>query len=144
MAIRVREDIRTLTGPEKAAIDLVLLVESRDLSKATLNSLFASAIKAAAKKPTVLKEARAKLDALVQKYPQDHGVLCANALAAFAEGDAAQIKAAVEELFNVRVEKVRTQNRLGKHRRYRFRVGRLANWKKAIVTLHKEDRIEFF
>jgi large subunit ribosomal protein L23 len=55
-----------------------------------------------------------------------------------------QIKAAVEELFNVRVEKVRTQNRLGKKRRYRFRVGRLPNWKKAIVTLHGDDRIEFF
>lgn len=55
-----------------------------------------------------------------------------------------QIKAAVQELFNVRVEKVRTQNRLGKNRRYRFRVGRLANWKKAIVTLKGEDRIEFF
>src|SRR5437763_11406959 len=55
-----------------------------------------------------------------------------------------QIKAAVQELFNVRVEKVRTQNRLGKKRRYRFRVGRLPNWKKAIVTLHADDRIEFF
>ncbi|MCS6849645.1 MAG: 50S ribosomal protein L23 [Gemmataceae bacterium] len=55
-----------------------------------------------------------------------------------------QIKAAVEELFNVRVQKVRTQNRLGKRRRYRFRIGRLPNWKKAIVTLHEEDRIEFF
>jgi large subunit ribosomal protein L23 len=55
-----------------------------------------------------------------------------------------QIKAAVEELFNVRVKKVRTQNRQGKKRRYRFRIGRLPNWKKAIVTLHEEDRIEFF
>ncbi|HLN29632.1 MAG TPA: 50S ribosomal protein L23 [Gemmataceae bacterium] len=55
-----------------------------------------------------------------------------------------QIKAAVQELFNVRVRKVRTQNRLGKNRRYRFKVGRLPNWKKAIVTLHEEDRIEFF
>lgn len=55
-----------------------------------------------------------------------------------------QIKAAVQELFNVRVEKVRTQNRLGKARRYKFKVGRLPNWKKAIVTLHGEDRIEFF
>jgi large subunit ribosomal protein L23 len=55
-----------------------------------------------------------------------------------------QIKAAVEDLFGVRVHKVRTQMRLGKKRRYRFRVGRLANWKKAIVTLHGEDRIEFF
>src|SRR3989442_14996567 len=55
-----------------------------------------------------------------------------------------QIKDAVEELFNVRVLKVRTQMRQGKKRRYRFRVGRLPNWKKAIVTLHGEDRIEFF
>ena len=44
----------------------------------------------------------------------------------------------------VRVAKVRTQNRLGKHRRYRFKMGRLPNWKKAIVTLHEQDRIEFF
>src|SRR5580700_5118881 len=55
-----------------------------------------------------------------------------------------QIKFAVQELFNVRVEKVRTQMRLGKKRRYRFRFGRLSNWKKAIVKLHGDDRIEFF
>src|SRR5262249_7490711 len=56
-----------------------------------------------------------------------------------------QIKAAVEELFGVRVKKVRTQNRVGKNRRYRFRVGRMSNWKKAIVTLHDDSpRIEFF
>lgn len=55
-----------------------------------------------------------------------------------------QIKVAVQQLFNVRVEKVRTQMRLGKQRRHRNRPGRLANWKKAIVTLHEEDRIEFF
>ncbi len=46
-----------------------------------------------------------------------------------------EIKAAVESLFNVQVEKVRTQNRHGKKRRYKFKLGRLANWKKAIVTL---------
>src|SRR5262245_50537559 len=51
-----------------------------------------------------------------------------------------QIKAAVEELFNVRVLKVRTQQRLGKNRRYRFKVGRLPHWKKAIVTLHADDK----
>ena len=55
-----------------------------------------------------------------------------------------QIRVAVEELFGVRVAKVRTQNQLGKKRRYRVRVGRLPNWKKAIVTLHPDDRIEFF
>jgi large subunit ribosomal protein L23 len=54
------------------------------------------------------------------------------------------IRAAVQDLFGVRVLKVRTQNRIGKTKRYRMRLGKLPNWKKAIVTLHPEDRIEFF
>lgn len=58
--------------------------------------------------------------------------------------DKEQIKHAVEELFSVRVIGVRTQNRKGKQRRYRFRMGQLPSWKKAIVKLHAEDRIEFF
>jgi large subunit ribosomal protein L23 len=55
-----------------------------------------------------------------------------------------QIKSAVEELFNVRVEAVRTMNRKGKQRRFRQEMGHLPSWKKAIVTLHQEDKIEFF
>ena len=56
-----------------------------------------------------------------------------------------EIKAAAEELFGVRVRKVRTQNRAGKQRRFRFRMGRLSNWKKAIITLHPDSPpIEFF
>jgi large subunit ribosomal protein L23 len=56
-----------------------------------------------------------------------------------------EIRVAVEDLFGVRVRKVRTQNRVGKRRRYRFKMGRLPNWKKAIVTLHPDSpAIEFF
>lgn len=55
-----------------------------------------------------------------------------------------EIKKAVAELFNVRVIDVRTQNRAGKKRRYRSRMAQLPGWKKAIVKLHGEDRIEFF
>jgi large subunit ribosomal protein L23 len=56
-----------------------------------------------------------------------------------------EIKAAAEEMFGVHVLKVRTQNRLGKTRRYRFKMGKLPNWKKAIITLHKDSPpIEFF
>src|SRR5438105_15060905 len=55
-----------------------------------------------------------------------------------------QIKAAVEELFNVRVEKVRTQTRLGRKRRYRFRIGWMPTWTKSIVTLQAGDPIEVF
>ncbi len=54
------------------------------------------------------------------------------------------IREAVEALFNVRVLKVRVQNRKGKPRRYRFRQGRTKNWKKAVVTLDPEHRIDFF
>ena len=54
------------------------------------------------------------------------------------------IRAAVESLFNVHVLKVRTQNRKGKPRRYRFKQGRTKNWKKAVVTLDAEHRIDFF
>lgn len=54
------------------------------------------------------------------------------------------IKAAVEDLWDVRVVKVRTQNRIGKPRRHRAGFGHTGNWKKAIVVLHDEDRISFF
>ncbi len=40
-----------------------------------------------------------------------------------------QIKAAVEDLFHVRVEGVRTQNRIGKKRRFRQAMGQLPRWK---------------
>jgi large subunit ribosomal protein L23 len=54
------------------------------------------------------------------------------------------VRRAVEELFDVKVVRVHTQNRKGKPRRSRFRSGRTKDWKKAIVTLNEEHRIEFF
>src|ERR1700742_668809 len=51
------------------------------------------------------------------------------------------VRRAVAELFNVRVIRVHTQNRKGKPRRTRFSNGYTKDWKKAIVTLHSEDRI---
>jgi large subunit ribosomal protein L23 len=54
------------------------------------------------------------------------------------------IRRAVEELFEVRVVRVNTQNRQGKPRRARFRRGRTKAWKKAVVTLDPEHRINFF
>ena len=58
--------------------------------------------------------------------------------------DKDDIRRAVEELFSVRVVKVRTQNRKGKPRRHRFRYGYTKRWKKALVTLDQEHRIDFF
>jgi large subunit ribosomal protein L23 len=54
------------------------------------------------------------------------------------------VKRAVESLFEVKVIKVATQNRKGKVRRTRFRLGQTKDWKKAIVTLDGESRINFF
>ena len=58
--------------------------------------------------------------------------------------DKDDIRKAIESLFDVRVIKVRTQNRRGKPRRYRFKFGRTNAWKKALVTLDAEHRIDFF
>lgn len=54
------------------------------------------------------------------------------------------VRRAVEELFNVKVLGVNTQNRKGKPRRTRYRLGRTNDWKKAIVKLDPEHRIDFF
>ena len=58
--------------------------------------------------------------------------------------DKADVRRAIEDLFDVRVTKVRTQNRKGKPRRYKFTYGRTKAWKKAVVSLHGDDRINFF
>ncbi len=55
-----------------------------------------------------------------------------------------QVRQAVEELFDVVVDKVMTQNRRGKTRRYRYRTGVTSGWKKAVVKLNSEHRIDFF
>lgn len=54
------------------------------------------------------------------------------------------IKEAVQQLWDVKVKKVRTQNRKGKPRRSRLVKGHTSDWKKAIVQLDDEDRIAFF
>ena len=53
-----------------------------------------------------------------------------------------EIRQAVESLFNVKVTKVNTQIAHGKWRRLSNRWGRRSDWKKAIVTLAKGQKIE--
>ncbi|MBO7722758.1 MAG: 50S ribosomal protein L23 [Thermoguttaceae bacterium] len=54
------------------------------------------------------------------------------------------IKEAVEELFEVKVVSVNIQNRPGKKRRTRRLIGKTRDWKKAMVTLHSDHRIDIF
>jgi len=55
-----------------------------------------------------------------------------------------QIRAAIEQLFGVKVTGVWTMNVRGKERRMGKTTGRRPNWKKAIVTLREGDTIEIF
>jgi large subunit ribosomal protein L23 len=53
-----------------------------------------------------------------------------------------EIKRAVEELFKVKVVRVNTMNMPGKLRRQRTpQAGQDSDWKKAVVTLRKGDKI---
>ncbi len=55
-----------------------------------------------------------------------------------------QIKQAVERLYNVKVQKVRTANRSGKYRRRGRFFGKTPDWKKAIVYLEPDYHIDLF
>lgn len=56
-----------------------------------------------------------------------------------------EIKSAVEKLFGVKVESVRTLRMSGKLKRYGRFEGKRPNWKKAFVKLREgEKMIEFF
>jgi large subunit ribosomal protein L23 len=53
-----------------------------------------------------------------------------------------QVRAAIEGLFNVRVIAVNTIRVRGKLKRFRGRIGRRSDYKKALVTLGEGQRID--
>jgi len=55
-----------------------------------------------------------------------------------------QVAAAVQQLFKVTVEGVRTSVVRGKVKRVGKNIGKRPNWKKAIVTLKEGDKIDLF
>jgi len=54
-----------------------------------------------------------------------------------------EVKAAVEQLFKVKVEGVQVLNVKGKTKGFRGRSGRRSDWRKAYVTLAEGQSIEF-
>jgi large subunit ribosomal protein L23 len=55
-----------------------------------------------------------------------------------------QVRQAIEEVFGVRVQDVRTAWVKPKPKRRGWSSGKTRRWKKAIVQLHPEDSIELF
>ncbi|HEX5576784.1 MAG TPA: 50S ribosomal protein L23 [Gemmatimonadaceae bacterium] len=54
------------------------------------------------------------------------------------------IRAAIEQLFGVKVTGVWTSNQRGKARRVGQQIGRRPHWKKAVVKLRDGDTIDIF
>jgi large subunit ribosomal protein L23 len=59
------------------------------------------------------------------------------------DSNKAEIKAAVEKLFEVEVEGVRTVNVKGKTKRHGQSFGKRSDWKKAYVVLKEGQDIDF-
>ena len=58
--------------------------------------------------------------------------------------DKNQIRHAIEKLYNVKVVEVRTVNVPGKPRRTRSGYKTTGEWKKAIIQLHPDHKIDLF
>lgn len=55
-----------------------------------------------------------------------------------------EIKKAVQDIFDVKVERVTTCRMPGKNRRMGYHEGKTSDWKKARVKLSQDDRIDIF
>lgn len=54
------------------------------------------------------------------------------------------IKQAIQKIYNVKVQSVRTATRKGKRRRVRYKVGTTPDWKRAVVVLDAAHHIDLF
>lgn len=86
---------------------------------------------------------------VVRPLVTEQGMHLANVRGAYSfevdsRANKAQIKGAVEKLYNVKVDKVRTANRRGKLRRKGRHMGKTSDWKKAVVYLKGDYHIDLF
>jgi large subunit ribosomal protein L23 len=55
-----------------------------------------------------------------------------------------QVRQAVEKTYGVKVVRVRTMVRKGKPRRSRYKMAHTSDWKRAVVVLDENSRIDLF
>ncbi|HIE64829.1 MAG: 50S ribosomal protein L23 [Nitrospira sp.] len=60
------------------------------------------------------------------------------------EANRREVKQAIEAILNVKVDKVHIINMIGKTKRLNRFVGKRRDWKKAIVTLKKGEKLDLF
>ena len=86
---------------------------------------------------------------IIRPLVTEQGMHFANTKSAYSfevnrDANKIQIKNAVEKLYDVKVEKVRTANRRGKYRRKGRDTGMTSSWKKAVVFLKPDYHIDLF
>ena len=86
---------------------------------------------------------------IIRPLVTEQGMHFANVKSAYSfevnkKANKAQIKSAVEKIYNVKVQKVRTANRPGKYRRKGRTYGQTSSWKKAVVFLEPDFHIDLF
>lgn len=83
-----------------------------------------------------------KMTAITEKFPNRYGFIVNK------RATKSQIKKAVEDMYDVSVASVNTMIYLGKRQmrytRTGFQSGRKSSFKKAIVTLHEGQAIDFY
>ncbi len=88
-------------------------------------------------------------DIIIRPLVTEQGMHFANTRSAYSfevnrKSNKTQIKTAVEHIYNVKVDKVRTANRQGKFRRHGRNFGKTSAWKKAVVYLESDYHIDLF
>ena len=81
---------------------------------------------------------------VTEKGTHQSSALNAYAFQVSPKANKAQIKQAIEKIYNVKVVEVRTQTRKGKPRRAGRVMTHTKGWKKAIVVLHPDNHIDLF
>jgi large subunit ribosomal protein L23 len=86
---------------------------------------------------------------VVRPLVTEKGAFQSQALNAYAfevapSANKAQIKKAIETIYNVKVMDVRTAARKGKPRRTGRVMSKTRHWKKAVVVLHPDHHIDLF
>lgn len=96
------------------------------------------------KKPLITEKSTHEAGAVRNKGPRQGEPLNRYSFLVDMRANKHQIKAAVEAIYDVQVAAVRTQVRKGRTHRTRHGVTNTGDWKKAVVELAGEGRIELF
>ena len=86
---------------------------------------------------------------IIRPLVTEQGIHFANVKGAYSfqvnlKANKIQIKNAIERIYGVKVDKVRTANRKGKTRRRGRNYGATESWKKAVVFLKPDYHIDLF